>query len=236
MDHFIPMTDMKTMSALGGCFLFWLDFYLILMVFNHKKSAEWNCRIVTFFHGVISAGLSFTCSFWIGPWPFNYLGKPCTDLHLTIVLISFGYFMFDFMWCLWSRSEGPVMLMHHVVSISGFFIVLYTGLYGAEIVATLGGSEVTNPLLQGRWFLKQTGLYKGRIEVALDWTFVIGFGAVRMGLGTPLTVFFQLTPDIILPARVGSLAMYIISIVFFAQLVIFIYRKYFTTGGKKKNS
>ena len=42
------------------------------------------------------------------------------------------------------------MLTHHVVSISGFVLVLATGEYGAEIVAVLGGSEVTNPILQGR--------------------------------------------------------------------------------------
>ena len=42
------------------------------------------------------------------------------------------------------------MLAHHIVSISGFVLVLCTGMYGAEIVATLGGSEVTNPLLQAR--------------------------------------------------------------------------------------
>ena len=42
------------------------------------------------------------------------------------------------------------MLTHHVVSISGFVLVLVTGEYGAEIVAVLGGSEVTNPILQGR--------------------------------------------------------------------------------------
>ena len=42
------------------------------------------------------------------------------------------------------------MLVHHIVSISGFVLVLCTGMYGAEVVATLGGSEVTNPLLQAR--------------------------------------------------------------------------------------
>ena len=78
------------------------------------------------------------------------------------------------------------------------------------------------------------GLYNGRIEVAVDWLFLVGFGVMRIGLGTPLFLCFQLTPNIILPARMGSLAMYVISIVFFIQLVLFICRKYFTINKKGK--
>ena len=78
------------------------------------------------------------------------------------------------------------------------------------------------------------GLYKGKIEVAVDWLFLVGFGVMRIGLGTPLFLCFQLTPNIILPARMGSLSMYVISIVFFVQLVVFICRKYFMINEKGK--
>ena len=149
----LPVPNLLTTTnilATLGSFLFWMDFYLLALILNPKQSSEWNCRIVTFVHGVISALLSLAVCFYFGPWPFNYIAQPCNDMHLAIVLFSFGYFIFDFSWCLWSRSESVVMLVHHIVSISGFVLVLCTGMYGAEVVATLGGSEVTNPLLQAR--------------------------------------------------------------------------------------
>ena len=48
-------------------------------------------------------------------------------------------------------------MAHHFVSLSGLFWCLITGYYGTEAIATIAGAEVTNPLLQARWFLRSTG-------------------------------------------------------------------------------
>ena len=52
------------------------------------------------------------------------------------------------------------------------------------------------------------------------------FGGVRMGLGGPLTYVFQTNPNAIIPAKIGSAAMFGISVIFFVQIVNFVYRKY----------
>jgi len=65
-----------------------------------------------------------------------------------------------------------------------------SGRYGCDITATLWASEFTNPLLQLRWFLKNTGNYFGSKAVILDWTFVTLFVCVRLGLGTAFVFAF----------------------------------------------
>ena len=43
--------------------------------------------------------------------------------------------------------------------ITGIIVALVLGESGTEVNAVLFGSEITNPLLQMRWFLRETGHY-----------------------------------------------------------------------------
>ena len=92
--------------------------------------------------------------------------------------------------------------------------------------------NVVDPTIP-RWFLKKTGGYEGRIELVLDWSFMVLFGGVRIGLGGPLTYYFQTNSNVIIPAKVGSAAMFGISVIFFVQIASFVFRKYLTKGRRK---
>ena len=82
---------------------------------------------------------------------------------------------------------GPVMVAHHFLSIIGLTWCLMAGHYGTELVATIGGAEITNPLLQLRWFLREMGHYRGTIWGHLvDWAFMVSFGFIRIILGSIL--------------------------------------------------
>lgn len=170
--------------------------------------------------------LSFTSAFITGPFPFTYVGKPNTQFHVAIIVISVGYFMFDFAWSLWYQTEGLVMLAHHIVSIFGFTYTLYTGMSGCELTAVLGGSEVSNPFLQLRWFMKSSGHYTGLPAKLVDLIFVSVFLGVRLGLGTALHFRVQLDPGVDIICKLGGQAFYIISVMFGYQIVRFVYRKY----------
>ena len=57
---------------------------------------------------------------------------------------------------------GGFMLFHHLISIACFATALYRGIYGDEVTAILFATELTNPLLQFRWFLLNVSLNKPR--------------------------------------------------------------------------
>ncbi len=212
--------------AVLGSFLLWTDSYFILHALNQRCSAEWNCRIVTAIHGIFAASLCLVSACLIGPWPFSYLGEQNTYLHNAIMVISLGYFLFDFAWCMYMRTEGSVMLAHHVVSIAGFLYCLYVGKFGCELTAVMGASEFTNPLLQLRWFMKKSGHYTGRKAVFVDWAFVVLFWGARLVVGSAFHYVCQTSPKLDLFSKAGGQAFYIISWLFGVQLLLFIYRKY----------
>lgn len=216
----------ELLFAAIGSFLAWTDSYFIVHTFNRQHSAEWNCRLITAIHAVVATFLCFTSAVVTGPWPFSYIGGTNTPLHNAAMVISLGYFLFDFLWCIYMKSEGPVMLAHHLVSILGLIYSLYQGKFGSELTAVMGASEVTNPFLQLRWFLKESGSYSGKSAKILDFLFVSIFWAVRLGVGSVYHVVCQTSPKLDLITKAGGQAFYIISVIFGIQLAIFLYKKH----------
>nr|CAD7412740.1 unnamed protein product [Timema poppensis] len=140
---------------------------------------EWACRLLTLCHAVTATSLSALCAY-VGPWPLTDPGGPITVLQYGALIVSLGYFIFDMIWCLYHQTEGTTMLVHHAVSIVALGRILMKGYSGTEAVAGIGGLEITNPLLQVRWFLRTAG-YKNTIPfVLVEMCFMATFFVIRI--------------------------------------------------------
>ena len=225
----VPSLNTVTVMGIMGSFTTWCVLYFIMLAVNGHKGEEWNCRAVTMLHGLIAANAGLISVMFTGPWPFDYIGQPNLLFHTILIIISLGYFMFDFAWCVKMKTEGPLMLVHHLLSIYGFFHVLYSGYQGCEMVAVLGGSESTNPLLQFRWFVKEIGYYDGWLEYAIDSSFVVIFALFRVGCGTPFLIHFTGDPNVTTFAKIGGFSFYLVSVLFMTDLLKYSINKY-TSG------
>ncbi|MBZ3877049.1 POU domain, class 2, transcription factor 3 [Sciurus carolinensis] len=172
----------------------WLSLYTSFCHLNKHRSYEWSCRLVTFTHGVLSIVLSAYIGFIDGPWPFTHPGSPNTPLQVHVLCLTLGYFIFDLGWCIYFQSEGALMLAHHTLSILGIIMALVLGESGTEVNAVLFGSEITNPLLQLRWFLRETGHYHSFTGDVVDFLFVALFTGVRIGVGARLLFCEMVSP------------------------------------------
>ncbi|XP_054263001.1 TLC domain-containing protein 5-like [Macrosteles quadrilineatus] len=204
----------------------WTVMYLCLVrskVF--KQMAEVCCRIVTLVHAVVAVVLSALC-YWQGPDPYSYPGEPNTLLQDVTLTVSLGYFWFDLGWCLIHQTEPAIMLLHHLASLVSIGMVLLGRTSGGEAVAGILSLEVTNPLLQIRWFLRTAGYNKSLIHTLVEILFVISFVVVRLGIGSYLTycVVFNGKPKIAVKCCCFSL--YLISLAFVFYIVKFIKKKY----------
>ncbi|XP_075765349.1 TLC domain-containing protein 5-like isoform X2 [Pelodiscus sinensis] len=161
----------------------WLSLYTWFCHKYKHRTYEWSCRLVTLTHGVLATCLSAYVGFIDGPWPLTHPGSPNTTLQVHVLCLSLGYFLFDLGWCVYFQAEGALMLAHHTVSILGIAVSLSLGESAAEVNAVLFGSEITNPLLQARWFLRETGLYHSFTGDVVDFFFVALFTGVRIGVG-----------------------------------------------------
>ena len=152
-------------------------------------------------------------------------GTKNTNLQISALVLSLGYFIFDMAWCVYFRTEGPVMLAHHTMSILGILLTLSLGESGIEGCAVLFGSEITNPLLQTRWVLRQTGRYETRLGDAVDVAFVLLFVFMRVFVGGAMLYCELISPRPRFFIKCGGVALYVLSWLFVVDIGRFAVRK-----------
>uniref|UniRef100_A0A6I8P976 TLC domain containing 5 n=1 Tax=Ornithorhynchus anatinus TaxID=9258 RepID=A0A6I8P976_ORNAN len=92
----VALLFLRVAGCLGG----WFSLYISFCFLNKHRGYEWNCRLVTFTHGVLSIILSAYIGFIDGPWPFTHPGSPNTPLQVHVLCLTLGYFLFDLA-CIW---------------------------------------------------------------------------------------------------------------------------------------
>ncbi|XP_012584828.1 PREDICTED: transmembrane protein 136 isoform X3 [Condylura cristata] len=117
------------------------------------------------------------------------------------------------------------MLAHHTLSILGIIMALVLGESGTEVNAVLFGSEITNPLLQMRWFLRETGRYHSFTGDVVDFLFVALFTGVRIGVGARLLFCEMVSPKPKWFVKIGGVAMYAVSWCFMVSIWRFAWKK-----------
>ena len=78
------------------------------------------------------------------------------------------------------------MLFHHTISVSGVAFILFNEYSGQELVASILGTEISNPFLQLRWFLREAGQYETFLAKVNDIIFMTVFICWRLGPGSLL--------------------------------------------------
>ncbi|XP_026184330.1 TLC domain-containing protein 5 [Mastacembelus armatus] len=203
----------------------WFCLYVLFCFTFTERGPEWNCRLVTLSHGVLIVLLTAYVVFIDGPWPLTHAGTENTELQIFALSICLGYFFFDIGWCVCYRTEGPIMLAHHAASILGILLALFMGVSGCETCGVIFGSEITNPLLQTRWFLRQLDLYDSLLGDAVDLLFILLFATVRVGVGTVLFYCELTSPRTLVIMKAGGVVMYGLAWVFMVDIARFGYRK-----------
>ncbi|KAI5703693.1 hypothetical protein M8J75_014998 [Diaphorina citri] len=112
------------------------------------------------------------------PPPSPPVCSDMTEKQADILAAILGYILFDFVWCLSCNCEPLIMKAHHFVCILLIVLVLSKGNTGAELIFIFGVNQVTNFLLQLRWFLRYHGFNNGIVE----FLFVISFFVERVWL------------------------------------------------------
>ncbi|XP_026564902.1 transmembrane protein 136-like [Pseudonaja textilis] len=207
-------------STLAWLFLYWGFLYR-----NRHRRAEWSGRMVTLLHGLMVTFLSGYIVFIDGPWPLTHAGHPNTPLQEFALCLSLGYFIFDFCWCILSDTEGDLILSHHLLSMGGMSLVLDSGKSGSEISAIVFVSEITNPFLQMRWFLRDSGRYHSFAGDVVDILFVVLFLGLRIAGGAWIMHSVMKSPKTFGTLKGGILAMYGVSFMFLVEIYSFAKKK-----------
>jgi len=74
--YFVSSAEMPWLIIETSCSLIgWFFLYVLLCHLNSDGDYEWNCRLVTLLHGILSVCVTAYIGFIAGPWPFTHPGK-----------------------------------------------------------------------------------------------------------------------------------------------------------------
>ncbi|XP_065342606.1 TLC domain-containing protein 5-like [Cloeon dipterum] len=209
---------------------FWSLFYLMHQKFT-KFEPEYSCRLVTFAHACVANCLAMYHCFFAEPQEY---GSENSSMQIFTVSNSLGYFIFDILWCFYYQTEGMTMIIHHVVSLTALTTVLVKGRSATEGIAGIGGMEITNPLLQIRWYLRATGRKETWLYTIVELLFMSLFFFVRVVYGFFLikSVLVHPKPDLFTKALATSF--YLITCTFMFYIASYFNAKYLKKRSPKK--
>ncbi len=151
--------------------------------------------------------------------------------EVLVQILCLGYFIFDTMFCLWwcvYGKETNIYIIHHAVSIMGMMTSLYQGFCGKEVNVAIFLAEVTNPLLQFRWFMRELGSGRGDVLYELnDFVFIATYLCMRLGLSPYLAYLKILHPqqpnDLL---KFLGVVFCVMNVILSVGVIQFAYRKY----------
>lgn len=118
------------------------------------------------------------------------------------------------------------MILHHIFSIIGMMVSLIGGFSATEVMAIIFGTEITNPLLQIRWFLRTLEKHKTWYYEINDALFVLLFVIMRLGIGSNLIYIYIYNPRAETLHKILAIAIYMVGFIFMFTIVPYVYNKY----------
>ncbi|XP_045495161.1 TLC domain-containing protein 5-like [Colias croceus] len=220
--------ELSTASLIKlSSFVCWTWSYVFCAAKFPGKSPEWYSRAVTLVHGTVATGAGlWQCG--VFSLTRERLTSKITWAHYATMVWSWGYFAFDLLWCIIYWTESYVMLCHHICALIAINIYMSKEYTGCTFACTLALMEVTNPLLQTRWFLRYEGCNKNILYHLVEIVYLISFLTLRGIVGTYLTYRILHSDIFDMDEKLISLVFYIVSLIFISQIVGYVAYKYKT--------
>ena len=126
----------------------------------------------------------------------NNCGDEMTLFEYRTVIVSIGYFMYDF-WCMvWFGIADFDMSLHHICAVFMPGYMLWTGNSTVFYMGVLAVGEWSNPFMHSRFLLRNAGLrYTHAYNFCEDMYFRLFFVG-RMGFGHWMTYHLFICEDI----------------------------------------
>ncbi|CAK1601239.1 unnamed protein product [Parnassius mnemosyne] len=217
--------ELSTLSLLKLIsFLFWSGLYLQWAV-DTEHSPEYCSRVVTLLHGLVASCVGLAqCG--LKTFSPSSLTLPLTWSQYALMMWSWGYFAFDLMWCLIYWTKNAVMLIHHFSALAAINLYISKQNTGCIFACTIALLEITNPLLQTRWFLRNAGHNNTILFYVVEFTYLVMFVSLRGLFGTYLVYRIIKSETFGVYEKLITLALYLVSLIFIYEIVGYVLYKY----------
>lgn len=216
------------LSHTATSILSWATLYIVVLQLC-KSAPERASRIVALIHGLFVVSHAYYVV-KEGTHDFSNPGTKNTHHETTLICMTLGYFIYDYGWMVYYKhQEGFILFIHHLLSIVTFTLVLVKGSSAAETIAGIIMFELTNPLLQIRWLMRDFGYKETTLFTIVDMTFIVMFFLCRMFWGMYFTYVILAHPKPGLDIKLCTVGLLMVSWHLMAMVGKYGYYKYIAT-------
>lgn len=206
---------------LVGCYVIgWVSVFVCFLNLNKHRSAEWNSRMVAFLHAFLACR-NIEMNMIKLPFTFEEFGEASTSFQNNAIAFSIAYFIFETCYCLYAQTEDYVMMLHHFISLTGLIWGYQLKVCGYEVCLLLWVAEFTNPILQIRWFLRESGYQKKWYAKVNEFLFVVIFVFFRGVFGFRFSYQVIRSAKLLPVMRYFALAFQVVNCLFLYQISLF---------------
>ena len=145
-------------------------------------------RAISFIHGLSCCILSYI---EITYYKNSYGGENTLFQNFTLIMSS-GYFIFNTVSMTYYRLLDSSMAFHHIIVIMMFVDSVYFNTSGAELVGGLFITEISNPTMHFRLFLKTYGLRHTKVYEACEYVYILLYTYNRLIWGTYAAIIINI--------------------------------------------
>lgn len=186
------------------------------------KSFDFQNRVVSIVHAVLSSYLAAVYVFFN---PEGYvIGSENTEVQTMVITVSAGYFIYDFIACILHEKFVQQHInytnsFHHISTLSGLLVGLYTRRSAAELGLCLLMMEISNPFMHMIQLFKELKMGDSTVAKYNRYIFALIFFIARIVLGPFLCYYTVVSEDSPLLVKAGGVGIMAISLVFFQQII-----------------
>lgn len=199
----------------------------------NNKSFDFQNRVVSIIHAILS---SYLAAVYVYFNPEGYtIGSNNTPAQTVVITVSAGYFIYDFIACTLhekfvQKKINYTNSFHHISTLSGLLVGLYTGKSAAELGLCLLMMEISNPFMHMIQLFKELKMADSSLAKYNKYIFALVFFVARILLGPFLCYYTCTSRNSPLLVKAGGVGIMAISLVFFKQIIQSV-----TRGAKKPN-
>lgn len=186
---------------------------LKLNIKHEKKKLYYDTktRIVSILHASL---IFWLCLYDVVFFQSDKCGSDNYFFQNFILLISFSYFAYDIIACIWLDCSDNEMIYHHVSVMLAYYCSLAFNNSASEMMRALIVAEVTNPIMHLRVIIKNVGLKDTKIYIILDYVYMVMYVIARMIYGTQVIIFTVFCRNNVFFVKLGGAFVYLQSIIF----------------------
>lgn len=183
-----------SIHVLTSCVIFATLFYLlkefIFISKDRNKVFNIHSRVVSMVHGILSASLAFI---HLMDTKFDVYSE-ANILTVKLAGITIGYFMYDFLLCLYYGKMDKQVFVHHLGGIMGISSIAMSSNSAFYCSIGLFLAEVNNPFMNFRYFLTFYGFRHTKMYELVDMIYCSTYIICRGILGTFIFILIMVQP------------------------------------------